>query len=166
MKSIVDKYLTHIAVDRGMADNTVAAYRRDLADFIKFCEQTKNISKPDSVDVTIARSYLAKLRRDNCARTTVSRKVSALRSFFRYLKKSGHVISNPFAAIDTPKKDKYAPNVPDIEEVSALLKAPDQSTPSGLRDKAILELLYAGGLRVSELVSLNIRDIKKNDPGL
>lgn len=164
MKNIVDKYLTHIAVDRGMAENTVAAYRRDLADFIKFCELTKNISTPDSVDVTIARSYLAKLRRDNCARTTVSRKVSALRSFFRYLKKSGHVISNPFAAIDTPKKDKYAPNVPDIEEISALLKAPNKSTPAGLRDKAILELLYAGGLRVSELVSLNIHDIRKNDP--
>ncbi|HOY64503.1 MAG TPA: tyrosine recombinase XerC [bacterium] len=164
MKNIVDKYLTHIAVDRGMAENTVAAYRRDLADFLKFCEQTKNISTPNSVDVTIARSYLAKLRRDNCARTTVSRKVSALRSFFRYLKKSGHVISNPFAAIDTPKKDKYAPNVPDIEEISALLKTPDRSTPAGLRDRAILELLYAGGLRVSELVSLNIHDIRKNDP--
>jgi tyrosine recombinase XerC len=164
MKSFIEKYLTHIAVDRGMAENTVFAYRRDLNGFLDFCYESKEISQPDLVDVTTARAYLAKLRRDNCARTTIARKVSALRSFFRYLKKSGYVSSNPFAAIDTPKKSKCAPSVPQMEEISALLKAPDQSTPSGLRDRAILELLYASGLRVSELVSLNIADIKKNDP--
>lgn len=149
-----------------MSRHTVDAYSRDLNDFLEFCETQGAGKSPRDIDTRLARRYLADLRRRGRARTTISRRISALRSFFKYLKKERVVAANVFSALDTPRLEKKLPEHLYAEEVSALLKAPDAETPAGLRDRAILEVLYAGGLRVSELVSLNLGDIDRAGPEL
>ncbi len=150
----------------GRSPNTVDAYARDLNDFARFCEESGGGVGPREVDLKLARRYLAELKRDGRARTTIARRVSALRSFFKFLKRQGVVERNIFVSLDSPRLPKKTPEYLFVEEVSSLLKAPDAETPAGLRDRAILELLYSSGMRVSELVSLNLADLKPGSPEL
>jgi integrase/recombinase XerC len=166
MKEYIEKYIRHISIDRGMSPHTAEAYRRDLEDFSGFLERVDAGGSPEAVDLKIARRYLAELKRAGRERTTIARRVSALRSFFKYLKKEGVVKKNIFSALETPRLEKKIPDFLNLEEVSALMESADISTPGGLRDKAALELIYSSGLRVSELAALNLGDVGPERPEL
>lgn len=151
---LVDRFLTHVRVEKGASAHTVRAYATDLARYLEWAERTG--VDPVRLDHRKLRRYLAELDRARYARTTIARRLSAVRSFFSYLVTEGFVDSDPSTIISTPKTTSRLPRVVAGDELSALLDAPSADTPAGLRDRAVLELLYASGLRVSELSTLTM----------
>jgi len=147
-------------VERGASGHTLAAYRGDVAAFFTFLEEGAG-SLPDPPEVTplMVRAWLGRLSRDGLARSTVARKISALRSFFRLVCREGVLERNPAAAVGTPRQEKPVAVAPTYDEVLLLLGQPDTENLSGLRDRAILELLYGSGLRAAELVSMDLADL-------
>ena len=168
----IDDFLEDLAERRGASPNTVRSYGSDLAQFAGFLEtRSADSGGNDSgtadsdaghVDTGVLRAYFASLHERGLSSTTVARKLAALRSFYRYLVRSGAVDQDPARALKAPRTPGRIPTRMEMEEVEALLHAPDPHTPLGSRDLAILELLYGTGLRVSELVSLNLADINAN----
>ncbi|NPA49284.1 MAG: site-specific tyrosine recombinase XerD [Thermodesulfobacteria bacterium] len=155
---LLDQYLSILALERGYSSKTIEAYASDLNDFLSFVEG-QGLSSPEEVKTPHVLLYLAHLRRRGFSAETVARKLSALRGFFRYLALEHGLSENPLALIESPKLSRKLPVVLSPEEVEKILEAPDTSTPIGLRDKAMLELLYASGLRVSELVGLKMYEL-------
>jgi len=151
----LDKFLNAIAVERGVADNTLAAYSRDLGRYLAFLE-AQGIASPEKVSLSHLQAFLAALRDSGLSPRSAARTISALRTFHRFLAGRGHVHSDPTSLLRTPRVPRSLPNVLSGDEVERLLQAPDVSKSRGLRDKAMLELLYATGLRVSELTSLSL----------
>ncbi len=141
-----------------MSSYTVRNYTADLVDFFDFLRE-RSIGSLRDVDRLILRDYLAYLLKRGMAKASIARKLSAIRSFYRYLMQVGLVDTSPVATTSSPKLDKRLPSFLTIEEVRRLLETPDLSTPQGQRDRALLELLYASGIRVSELVQLNLEQI-------
>ncbi len=158
MQKIFDRYIQYLEAERNASPYTVRNYRTDLADFFKFLKQ-KEISLLDEVDRHVLRDYLSHLVGRGVVKASIARKLSAIRSFYRYLVREEIVAKNPIEQVSSPKLDKRLPAFLTMEEVERLLNAPDLFTPLGQRDKALLELLYASGLRVSELVSLTLGQI-------
>lgn len=154
----LDQFLNAIAVERGVADNTLAAYSRDLQRYLAFLEK-QGFSSPREVSLSHLQAFLVSLRDSGLSPRSAARAISALRTFHRFLAGQGYVKSDPTALLRTPRVPRSLPNVLSGDEVERLLQAPDTGTPRGLRDKAMLELLYATGLRVSELVSLSLTAI-------
>ena len=154
---LVDRFLRHLEVDRGVSPNTVRAYAADLSRYLEWAERSH--VDPISLSHRQMRSYLAELDQARYARRTIARRLSAIRSFFAFLHSEGTVSSDPAAVLATPKIPSRLPKVLPTEAVTALLDAPDASTPSGLRDRAVLEVLYATGARVSEVSSLGLGDL-------
>ena len=153
MRAHLEEFLDHLTVERGLARNTIAAYRADLEGHLGFLvrlgvQQWREVSESHVI------RYLSTLRRRGCAPSTLSRRLCALRIFYRFLVLRNHLARDPSAALDRLQPSRKLPSVLTFEETLALLSQPDISTPRGLRDKAMLELLYATGLRVSELVGL------------
>jgi integrase/recombinase XerD len=150
----VDRFLTHLAVERGVSPNTVRAYSADLERYLDWADR----SSADPVTLTHRqmRRYLAELDRAGYARRTVARRLSAVRSFFAFLMTEGLATSDPSSVLLAPKAPSRLPKLVPNDALSALLDAPDTSTPSGLRDRAILEVLYASGARVSEIAGLTL----------
>lgn len=151
-----EKFLTYIAVEKNNSELTVSNYRRDLQSFADFMQE--RLHKPfvwEKVGPLDIRAYLAFLNSKQYARRTVSRRVSALRSFYKFLVRENIIDSSPTAKIHSPKLNKKLPTFLDEEEINELLNMPDQK-PLGRRDQAVLELLYATGCRVSELVGLTL----------
>lgn len=165
MQQHVDKFIEHMRTDRRMSENTVEAYSLDINDFINWCDGAGQDSSPEKVDIRVARRYLASLQREGRARKTIARRISSLRSFFKFLKAAGVVENNVFKTLDTPKLERKLPEFLYTDEVDMLMDAPEKDTPGGLRDRAVLEMLYSAGLRVSELTSLNLQHLptKGND---
>jgi integrase/recombinase XerD len=153
---LADQFTQHLRVERGLAENTIDSYSRDLSKFFDFLEKRNRspykISEEDVVD------YIASLKGGLSLRS-MARNLSCLKSFFRFLVSDGKIEVNPARLLNTPKLPKRLPSVLSREEVEALLSQPDSALPRGQRDKAMLELLYATGLRVSELVGLKIFNI-------
>lgn len=141
-----------------MSAYTVRNYTADLVDFFDFLRE-RSIGSLKDVDRLILRDYLAHLMKEGLVKASIARKLSAIRSFYRYLMQVGLVDTSPVATTSSPKLDKRLPSFLTIEEVKRLLETPDLSTPQGQRDRALLELLYASGIRVSELVQLNLEQI-------
>ena len=157
MQEIYDRYVNYLVAERNVSPYTVRNYTTDLIDFFSFLK-TKKIDSLKEVDRHVLRGYLSHLMDEGFVKASIARKLSAIRSFYRYLLREGEVSASPVA--DTsPKLDKRLPTFLTLEEIERLLKAPDLSTPQGQRDRALLELLYASGLRVSEVVSLNLGQI-------
>ncbi|MGH2398672.1 MAG: tyrosine recombinase XerC [bacterium] len=154
-------FLRSLEGERGVSVNTLAAYRRDIRQFIAFLH-TNTIPDWDGVTVQLARRYVAQLGR-RFARAAVARNLSALRTLFRYLYREGKVAANPLALIAAPKQPRRLPKFLTTDEMAAMLGAPDPTTPTGLRDRALLEVLYATGMRVGELVSLQVGDLVPSD---
>ena len=152
----VDLFLTHLRIERGLADNTTSAYGRDLSVFLNFLEK-KSLSL-ETVGREDIEVYLRELRKTLSARSA-SRALSSLRMFFRFLTAEGVREVNPARLIDSPRLDRCLPGVLSAAEVDRLLSSPAGDRPQDLRDRAMLELLYATGLRVSELVGLKIRNV-------
>jgi len=155
-------FLDYIRLNRNASAHTVAAYDSDLSQFIAFAsEQTgkRDALQPKHLDLALIRGFLGELYRQGQARASVARKVSALRTFVRYLRREGWIDSDPAALAVAPKREHKVPAHLSVDEMSQLLEAPDVSTPLGRRDRAILELFYASGIRLSELVALDLEDV-------
>lgn len=159
MPELFDKYVSSFLIaEKGLSPNTVRNYKTGVRDFNNFLISNK-ITSLEFVDKNTVRNYLAYLMKKRLGKGTVSGKLSAVRSYFNYLKREELIAVNPLLTISSPKLDRRLPSFLALEEVELLLNTPDLSTPQGLRNRALLELLYAAGLRVSELVSLTLGQI-------
>ena len=158
MQEIFNKYINYLEVERNVSPYTVRNYTTDLLDFFQFL-RTKGIGSLKEVDKHTLRDYLSYLMEQGLVKASIARKLSAIRSFYRYLLREEIISTSPVATTSSPKLDKRLPSFLTIEEMERLLEAPDLSTPQGQRDRALLELLYASGLRVSELVNLNLEQV-------
>ena len=158
MQEIFNKYISYLEVERNASPYTVRNYRTDLSDFFHFLKQ-KEIDLLEKVDRQVLRDYLSHLVAQGIVKASIARKLSAIRSFYRYLVREDILPASPVEKTSSPKLDKRLPSFLTIEEVERLLNTPDLSTPQGQRDQTLLELLYASGLRVSELVGLNLNQI-------
>lgn len=165
MTNEIGEFLDYLTFERNVSANTVHAYRDDLESFIGFlCNDYFTMARDQielrRVDHLAIRSYLAHLSRRKLSRATVARHLSALRTFFKYLVREGVVEANPARTVSSPKREKHLPTVMQPADVALLLEQPDPSTNLGLRDAAFMELLYASGLRISELTGIDIDDLE------
>jgi len=158
MREIFNRYINHLQAEKNASAYTVRNYKSDLLDFFSFLKE-KKVETLDKVDRKVLRDYLGHLVGRGIVKASIARKLSAIRSFYRYLVREKLIEANPIKAVSSPKLDKRLPSFLTLDEVKRLLEAPDPSTPQGLRDRALLELLYASGLRVSELTSLELGQI-------
>ncbi len=169
MRRELHEFLEDLEHRRGVSPNTVKSYRSDIEQFTRFLAEDWGIReervRSKNVDTLALRSFLAHLHQKGTARSSIARKLAALRTFFRYLVREGRLLSNPTRSLVTPRLDKKLPARLEITEVERLLECPDTSRPLGRRDRAILELIYATGVRVSELVGLD-RSSVEIDPML
>jgi integrase/recombinase XerD len=159
MSAAIASFLTHVRVEKGLSANTSSAYRRDLAKFLVFAQKRKlaleSVSRDDLVD------FLAGLYRLKLESRTVARNLVTLRNFFRFAQVQELISTDPSINLESPKIRRSLPGYLRLEEVERLLAQPDTRTPSGLRDQAMLEVLYSTGLRVSELVGLRVSDLDR-----
>jgi integrase/recombinase XerC len=154
----VDTFVAHLRDERGLSGNTVAAYERDTVQFFRFAGRG-GVTDPAAVDALLLRRFLAQLKTRGLADSSIARKAAALRACFRLLVRRGLVPSNPAAALGAPRGARRLPVVLKQRQVEALLARPEALDPVGLRDRAILELLYSTGMRVGELCGLELGDV-------
>lgn len=162
-------FLDHLRFERNVSVHTLRNYESDLTQFLQFLSPPKeNVSKDksrkpglsiDEIDHLTIREWLASLHSDQKKKTSIARKLAALRTFFQFLVREEVIESNPAKLVATPRKEKKLPVHLSIEDAIRFIETPDPETDFGKRDRAILELLYATGIRVSELVNINLRDI-------
>ena len=151
------EFLTYLQVEKGLARLSLEGYRRDLNRLQAWANKNgKHISELTRPDL---RKWIASLSREGLAPTSIARAVSATRGFFKFLMLDGHIKTHPAEDLDTPQRFSYLPRFLTEDEINRLLAAPDVSTEEGIRDRAVLEIMYASGLRVSELVVLKQADI-------
>ena len=158
MNELIQEFLNYITVERGLSRNTIEAYARDLRQFAAFLTLTGYDSLAEIHSQTLV-AYLRKLQQENLQPSSVTRKLAAIRSFFQYMLRERHLKIDPSVTIDSLKTPQRLPKVLSEKEIGRLLEQPGATTPAKLRDKAMLELLYATGVRVSELVSLKLGDL-------
>jgi integrase/recombinase XerC len=154
MKKYIEKFIGYLASEQGVSSHTVRAYEKDLQEFSQFTEK-----KPKDVDNLDVRSFLASLHHKKLKKSSISRKLASVRSFFKYLHREGYIKKNPAKLVSSPKVPKTLPKFLTIDDVFSLMESPVGETFGPTRDKAILELLYSSGLRVAELTSLDIGDL-------
>jgi integrase/recombinase XerC len=163
VKEQLRSFLEFLRLNRNASPHTIAAYDSDLSQFLSFvaAQQRKKSAnlQPTDIDLASIRAFMADLYRQGQARASVSRKLSALRTFTRYMRREGWIEGDPVALAATPKREQKVPAHLSVDEMSTLLATPDTSQPLGCRDRAILELFYASGLRLSELVGLDVEDV-------
>ena len=154
----VVRFSSHLSANLQLSHHTVRNYLNDLVPFINFLkkEDSENLSE---IDRSFLRRYLATLVSNGFERNSIARKLSALRSFLSFMTKHGEIASDPSDLISSPRAEKKLPNIASSFEIDRLLEAPDSHTHLGLRDRAILEVLYGTGLRVAEAYSMNINDL-------
>lgn len=164
MRSAVVQFLKHLAIERNASDLTIKAYREDLFGLLEWLEHEQgSLPDPDALSPQDLRRFQAALSEAGYARSTISRKLASLRSFYRYAMRQGLASSNPAKPLRNPRRQRKLPMVLTSKEVGRLLLAPPANTVAGLRDRAILETMYSAGLRVSELVGLRDGDIDRDD---
>jgi integrase/recombinase XerD len=161
LEAHVRTYLNSVRVEKGLSDNTLKAYRRDLEKFSAFVQQrqlsTEHVQRRDVVD------FLAMLYRKGLDSRSVARYLTTLRNFFRFALIEGYIEEDPSATIESPKFRRALPDFLSLEEVNRLLRQPDTTTGIGIRDRAMIELMYSCGLRVSELCGLRVSDIRQEE---
>ena len=155
--STIVAFLTHVRVERGLSANTVTAYRRDLLKFDDFAKKRKLTLESVSRDNLV--EFLASLYRQKLESRTVARHLVTLRNFFRFAQLQELISTDPSLNLESPKIRRSLPGYLRLEEIERLLAQPDDKTPLGLRDRAMLDVLYSTGLRVSELISLRVMDL-------
>jgi integrase/recombinase XerC len=161
----IGAFLNYLTYERNVSQNTVEAYRDDLESFLSFLANDYLTMARDQIDLRrldnlAIRAYLAHLARKKLARSSIARHLSALRSFFKYLMREGMVDANPARTVATPRREKHLPAVLQPAEVSVLIEQPEGDAPLVNRDRAFLELMYASGLRISELVGIDLDDLE------
>ncbi|MGH7197738.1 MAG: tyrosine recombinase XerC [Candidatus Omnitrophota bacterium] len=154
MDRYVEKFFTYLKVERNYSPHTVTSYGNDLRAFYAFLEKTP----VEQTDILALRKYLALLKNAALAKKTMARRMASLRTFFRFLQREGFIKKNPMGLLKSPKLEKKLPMVLDESEITRLIEAPENDV-DGLRDRAILETLYSTGMRVSELVQLNVEGV-------
>jgi integrase/recombinase XerC len=163
MTSQLRDFLEYLRLNRNASAHTSAAYESDLTQFFGFTAQSRGVAvealEPSHLDLVAIRAFMADLYRQGHARTSVARKLSALRAFSRYLRREGWIENDPAALAVGPKREQKIPAHLSVDEMSRLLEMPDVSSALGRRDRAILELFYASGLRLSELVGLDLEEV-------
>ena len=158
LQRILNDYLHYLKAERGLSENTVSSYGLDLQQFINYLSERK-ITDLNDVDKQVIIDYLDYLMNKGKANASIIRCVTSLRKFFQSMKQDEKIQDDPMISIETPKGEKHLPEVQSTEEVEMLLNAPDTSQTLGIRNRAILELMYATGLRVSEVVNLKLEDL-------
>ena len=150
-------FLSYLRVERGLAQNTIEAYSRDLGNLLKFLHKNqRTVAEVDSIGI---RKFLLWLEQQQLESRTIARHIASLRNFYRYLRREGMVRFDPTENLESPRIWKVLPKYLSVEQVGKLLAQPSAKHPLGVRDRAILEMLYGTGLRVSELISLRVADI-------
>jgi integrase/recombinase XerC len=155
MQKALDDYIRYLIAERNASVHTVSNYRREIAQFLEFARE-RGVRVWAAVTPALLRQWLAALHAQGYVKASVVRRVSELRSFYTWMVHSDRLSSNPVQAISAPRLPQRLPRPLNIEEIEALLDVPDPTTPQGQRDRAMLELVYAGGLRVSELLALDV----------
>jgi len=155
---LIQNFLDHNSVERGLSTSTVASYGRDLSQFAAFLEK-RGLTEPKDIDEPCMVAFLDLLKKNDYAHASVARKVSAVRSFIKYLCAERVITKSPLTTFETGRPPRRLPKSLDLDDVMRLLDAPKITDDLGLRDKAMLETLYATGLRVSELVNLKVEDV-------
>ncbi|QDU39242.1 Tyrosine recombinase XerC [Maioricimonas rarisocia] len=159
MQRTVESFLRYLRVERNSSPQTLKSYADDFESFYDYLrDRVGSIPEADGITVATLRGYVAYLHECQYARTTIARRLACLRSFFRYTTREGITETNPAQALRTPRVGRKLPHFLTTEQVATLLEAPPANEPMGLRDRAILETLYSAGLRVAELVGLNLDD--------
>jgi integrase/recombinase XerC len=148
----IGKFTNFLKTERHYSSHTISNYQRDLKFLVNFIKDRK-------IERSAARDYLLALEKKRYSRRTIARKVSSARSFFRFLLREKMVDQNPFQNLLTPKLPKKLPNFLYPDEITSLFESPDRKTPQGLRDHAILEVIYGTGLRVTEIIRVNLNDV-------
>jgi integrase/recombinase XerC len=156
--SMVDEFLIYLRISRNSSICTFESYGLDLRQFLVFLEE-EQVARVEKVDHLLIRKYLAKLKMEGFAKSSILRKVACIRSFFKYLCNQGYLQNNPVLGVANPKREKRLPEFLYLPEVNDLLNLPDKSSKLGLRNAAILEVLYSSGIRLQEIVGLTLRDI-------
>jgi integrase/recombinase XerD len=154
----IDQYLNYLLIEKGLSDRTIESYGSDLTRYSVFLQNNliKNIAE---IDAAVILKYLIELRKQKLGARSRARHLVTLRGFYRFLAQEKIITTNPTKLIDLPKTGLKLPDVLSVEDIQRILEAPDTSKPTGIRNAAMLELLYAAGLRVSELVSLKTVDV-------
>jgi len=155
----IEDYIHFIQVERQLSDNTLASYRRDLENYVNFLREVEGMSDFCKVERTTILRHLEQLRMQGKTSRTVARHISSIRSFHQFLLREKRAETDPTVHLEMPIIEQKLPNVLSIEEIEALLAAPNRSKPQGIRDVAMLELLYGSGMRISELIALDLADI-------
>jgi len=156
-QNIVD-FTEYLRNEKKSSENTVLSYARDLKGFCRFMKES-GVLDPAKVNRTNVMAYVYELQKQQKAGTTVSRNIASIRSFFQFLQRKGLVTENPAADLELPKVEKKVPEILSLDKVELLLEQPNGEEDKEIRDKAMLELLYATGIRVTELISLKVEDI-------
>jgi len=159
MQSTIALFIDYLRTRRRAAENTCVSYGLDLADFAAWCAQA-GIHRWEELDRNAMRSWLGWMHRQGYAPSSIARKLSSIRALLRFLELRGELDRNPLALVKAPKQVKYLPSVLTVDEVERLLAQPDLSKPTGIRDMALLEVAYASGVRVSELLTMQLGDIR------
>lgn len=157
MDNFLNDFINYLSSEKKMAKNSYEAYKRDVLEFAGIIREKQNLTLREASNTEVV-AYLLKLKNDGKSAATVNRKIASLRAFYNYLAARKLISDNPTADIKSPKIERKGIEYLTIEEIENLLSKPDQ-TMKGLRDRAILELLYATGIRVSEAVEMNIEDV-------
>jgi len=160
MQRYIEKFKNYLTVEKNYSSHTITNYLVDLEGFSVFLSGTQN-KESDAGRIThlTIRQFLGFLRQKNMSKRSIARKISSLRSFFRFLQRDGYVKDNPASSVSTPKLDKTLPVFLDEKTIGRLMEAPDVKTFQGSRDRAILETLYSAGLRIGELVGIKVNDV-------
>lgn len=158
----VEEFINFIRVERQYSTQTITAYAKDLSELAIYIDEEKLGSDIKVVDFYVLRGFITTLYDKELSKSSIERKISTLKSFFKFLYRRGIIEDNPARMLKFPKKEKYLPNVFNVDDIFTLLDLPDKSTPMGMRDALILELLYGTGVRVSELVGLDRNAVDLN----
>lgn len=158
MERLIPGFMTYLMQVKNASKSTMSSYERDLKRLAAFLD-AKGVHTPEDVTATSLNSYILFLEREGFSTATVSRNVASMKSFFHYVCDSNRRLNDPTSQIRAPHIDRKAPEILSVEEVESLLEQPDPGTAKGIRDKAMLELLYATGIRVSELINLRMEDV-------
>jgi integrase/recombinase XerC len=163
VKEQLREFLEYLRLNRNASEHTVSAYDSDVSQFLAFTsehlEKRRTDLEPEDLQLATIRAFMAELYKQGQSRSSVARKLSALRTFVRFLKREGWLESDPASLAATPRREVRIPAHLSVDEMSRLLEMPDTADPLGRRDRAILELFYASGLRLSELVALDLEDV-------
>ncbi len=159
MQSAIQGFLRYLRIERNSSEHTLKSYKDDFNSFCEYLTERVGVEPPpDQITIPVLRGYVTYLHECQYARTTIARRLACLRSFFRYTTREGITPNNPAKALRTPRVGRKLPNFLTTEDIVKLLEAPPANTTAGLRDRAILEVMYSAGLRVAELVGVNVED--------